>query len=140
MASSKHPVDDAPYSTEELASIRELLVKRRHDLIAAQQAHAVELADEQSRDPAAEEEEAAAHQHTQFVTARVREGIHREVTQIDFALERLDAGEYGLCDECGEPIAIERLRVLPYTRMCAVDAAAEEREKVAHSQGRSLTL
>ena len=34
-----------------------------------------DMRDEQDRDPATEEEEAAAHQHTQFVSARMREGF-----------------------------------------------------------------
>lgn len=132
--------NDSPYTVEELRPVREALLRRRHELIEAQQAHDREMSDEAERDPATEEEEAAAHQHTQFVAARVREGLHREVMAIDAALRRMDAGAYGRCDECDEPIAIERLKVLPYTKLCALDAAMEEREKVVRSQGRSLTL
>lgn len=131
---------DAPYSTEELVPVRETLLRRRRDLIEAQAGHTRDMADEQSRDPAVEEEEAAQHQHLQFVTARVREGIDRELQQIDQALARIDANVYGRCEECHEPIAIERLRVLPFTRLCAVDATTDEREKTARSQGRGLTL
>jgi DnaK suppressor protein len=131
---------DAPYTTEQLAPVREALLRRRRDLIEAQQAHEREIEDEQSRDPATEEEEAAAHQHTQFVATRVREGLGREVQGIDEAIARMDAGVYGRCEECDEPIAIERLKIVPYTRLCATDAAIEERDKVARSPGRSLTL
>ncbi len=134
------PETNAPYTTEELAPVRETLLRRRTQLLGAERAQGLEMADEQERDPAAEEEEAAAHQHTQFVAARVREGIHRELQLIDHALARIDAGVYGRCDECEEPIAIERLKALPYTRLCAVDAARDERDKTAHSPGRSLTL
>lgn len=38
---------------------------------------------------------------------------------IDAALVRLDAGEYGLCTECGEPIDIRRLRAHPAALRCA---------------------
>ncbi len=134
------PGTDAPYTTEELAPVREVLLRRRTLLLDSEQAHGREMADEQDRDPAAEEEEAAAHQHMQFVAARVREGIQRELMLIDQALARMDAGVYGRCDECDEPIAIERLKALPYTRLCAPDAARDERDKIPHSPGRSLTL
>lgn len=137
---SRQTQNDAPYTTEELAPVRAALQKRRRDLIAMQEAHARDIEDEQSRDPAVEEEEAAAHQHTQFVTTRVREGMHREVQAIDAAIARMEGGNYGVCDECEEPIAIERLKVLPYTRLCAADATLEEREKTPRSAGRSLTL
>ena len=137
---TQRPATGAPYTTEELRPVREALLKRRHDLIEAQAAHDRDMKDEQDRDPAVEEEEAAAHQHTQFVSARMREGIDREIMQVDRALARMDAASYGLCEECEEPIAIERLRVLPFTRLCAADAALDERDKMVRSQGHSLTL
>lgn len=34
------------------------------------------------------------------------------------ALERLRGGEYGLCEECGEPIAPARLRAMPEVATC----------------------
>jgi hypothetical protein len=34
------------------------------------------------------------------------------------ALGRLDRGTYELCERCGEPIPVERLEALPYTRYC----------------------
>ncbi len=130
----------APYSTEQLEPVRRALQHRRLQLVDSAAAEARELADEAERAPAAEEEEAAAHQHTLFVAARVREGMQREVQLVDAAIARIDAGVYGRCDECGEPIALERLRILPYTRLCASDAALDERDKVARSPGRSRSL
>jgi DnaK suppressor protein len=134
------PVNDAPYTAEELRPVREALLRRRHEMIDAQAAHDRDMRDEQERDPATEEEEAAAHQHTQFVSARMREGISRELMLIDRAIVHMEAGTYGRCEECDEPIALERLRVLPFTRLCAADAAIDEREKIIRSPGHSLTL
>ncbi|WP_337175554.1 TraR/DksA family transcriptional regulator [Paludisphaera sp.] len=37
---------------------------------------------------------------------------------IDAALDRVDAGGYGACQECGGPIAKARLQALPYTPHC----------------------
>jgi DnaK suppressor protein len=34
------------------------------------------------------------------------------------ALERIDAGTYGICESCGKSIPIERLEVLPYSTLC----------------------
>lgn len=133
-------VDQAPYTTEELAPVREALLRRRRELIETQKAHSRDLADEQAAGPVAEEEEAAARQHAMFVVARMREGIHRELMLIDQAIEGIDEEGFGLCEECEEPIPLERLAVLPYTRLCAVDAAREERDKVVRSPARSLTL
>jgi len=37
---------------------------------------------------------------------------------IDEALQRLDKGTYGICRDCGEPIAPARLAAIPWTRVC----------------------
>ena len=47
-----------------------------------------------------------------------RELLVERVNRITAALERLDAGEYGQCVECGEGIAPARLRALPEVTTC----------------------
>jgi DnaK suppressor protein len=37
---------------------------------------------------------------------------------IEEALTRLDKGTYGICRDCGEPIAPARLNAIPWTRVC----------------------
>lgn len=34
------------------------------------------------------------------------------------ALERVEAGTYGICETCGQSIPVERLDVLPYSTLC----------------------
>lgn len=46
--------------------------------------------------------------------------------QIEEALDRVDAGTYGACLECGKPVAKPRLQALPYTRTCIECARALE--------------
>lgn len=51
------------------------------------------------------------------------------LAQVERALERLEAGRYGLCERCGRPIPPERLRAVPAATRCApCQAAAEEGE------------
>jgi RNA polymerase-binding protein DksA len=38
--------------------------------------------------------------------------------QINLALERLDAGQYGICERCGKEIDPRRLNALPYATLC----------------------
>jgi RNA polymerase-binding protein DksA len=45
------------------------------------------------------------------------------LSKVDHALARIDTGEYGICENCGKAIPVERLDVLPYTTLC-VDCAA----------------
>ena len=37
---------------------------------------------------------------------------------IEEALWRLEKGTYGICRDCGEPIAPARLNAIPWTRVC----------------------
>jgi RNA polymerase-binding transcription factor len=42
----------------------------------------------------------------------------RLLNEIESALKRLKAGQYGICDVCEQPIPDIRLRALPWTRVC----------------------
>lgn len=41
-----------------------------------------------------------------------------ELDEVSAALARLDDGTYGLCEVCGQPIPLERLRARPTARTC----------------------
>jgi len=38
--------------------------------------------------------------------------------KVDHALERIASGDYGICENCGKAIPVERLNVLPYSTLC----------------------
>jgi DnaK suppressor protein len=40
------------------------------------------------------------------------------VEEIDRALAKMDAGTYGVCERCGNPIPKARLKALPYAALC----------------------
>ena len=56
------------------------------------------------------------------------------LARIDAALRRLDAGTYGICGDCDQPIAAERLRALPFAARCR---ACEEAREAAATPARS---
>lgn len=41
-----------------------------------------------------------------------------ELSKVEKALSAIDNGTYGVCEECGEPISLERLEAVPYTLRC----------------------
>ena len=41
-----------------------------------------------------------------------------EIEQVKQAIARIDTGDYGVCEICGEPIKKARLKVLPFTKLC----------------------
>jgi len=40
------------------------------------------------------------------------------VAEVDDALRRVDAGTYGVCERCAQPIGAERLAARPFARYC----------------------
>ncbi len=48
----------------------------------------------------------------------IRAALERELEQMDRALERIEAGTYGVCEVGGEPIPAERLEARPAATLC----------------------
>ncbi|MCX7912442.1 MAG: TraR/DksA C4-type zinc finger protein [Dehalococcoidales bacterium] len=44
--------------------------------------------------------------------------IRQEMSGVEKALEKFEKGTYGLCENCGQPIALERLEALPQATLC----------------------
>ena len=49
---------------------------------------------------------------------RIRDREKQLIRKIDQALENIENGTFGICDECGEKISIKRLKVRPVTTYC----------------------
>lgn len=65
---------------------------------------------------------------------RIRGRERKLLSKIEEALERVDEGEYGVCEDCGEDIGVKRLEARPVTTLC-IDCKTiqEQKEK---SQGK----
>jgi DnaK suppressor protein len=60
---------------------------------------------------------------------RIRDRERKLIFKIQEALRRLDGGEYGVCEECGENIGIERLKARPVTTLCIECKSSQEMEE-----------
>lgn len=52
--------------------------------------------------------------------------------KINYALDKLERGDYGKCEYCGKEISQERLKAVPYTRLCINCKNSEEKIKDRH--------
>ena len=59
-------------------------------------------------------------------TLRIRD---RLIRKIQAAIQRLDEGTYGICEDCGEDISIPRLKARPVTKLCINCKAKQEEEE-----------
>jgi DnaK suppressor protein len=75
---------------------------------------------------------AASLTHDDEVAFAVADRRARQLQEVTRALEDIHAGRYGICRECGEPIAKARLKVMPFaTRCVACQARLEGLERAA---------
>lgn len=51
-------------------------------------------------------------------TLRIRDRERRLIRKIQAAVQRIEDGTYGICEECGDDISIPRLKARPVTKLC----------------------
>lgn len=44
--------------------------------------------------------------------------VRQDIAEVEHALDKIEKGTYGLCDNCGQPISEERLEALPQAVLC----------------------
>jgi DnaK suppressor protein len=51
--------------------------------------------------------------------------LEEQLRDVNFALEKIEKGKYGICENCGKEISFERLKVNPSAKLC-IDCAKTE--------------
>ena len=111
----------------DVGSLRTELQRRRRVILETFRRAGAELDALRAAERDPEFEEGAQTEHEAFTLARLGENQRRELQQIDAAIERIEAGEYGICRDCDEEIDPRRLVALPYALLCTECAARDER-------------
>ncbi|SEU33255.1 TraR/DksA family transcriptional regulator [Stigmatella erecta] len=112
----------------ELLRIRELLQRRRREILTVSLGTHRELdaLKEQEKDP--EYEEGAQSELADYTLSSLVEAQRREIMLIDAALRRMDENVFGECVDCGTEIPLERLEAMPFAIRCEEDATSHELE------------
>jgi RNA polymerase-binding protein DksA len=63
----------------------------------------------------------------QDLMVRILQDCDAEVCDINLALQKIEEGTYGLCENCGNSVSRKRLRALPFARLCIECKQEEER-------------
>lgn len=64
-------------------------------------------------------------------TLRIRDRESMLIKKIRKSIEDIETGEYGICEDCGDDIAIDRLKARPVTSFCIrCKTKRESREKL----------
>lgn len=77
------------------------------------------------------EDDQAQISHDEFISLKMNNLDYSQLRMVDEALERLDAGDYGICLACEEAVAPKRLLAVPWARYCikCQDTAGAEMDR-----------
>ena len=123
----KAPPKPPPISLKrkDLLHFRELLVKKKQDLMRA---YSISKGDSQSDLDNGTEDyvDYAVNSYAREFLLSLTELDRKQLLLVEEAISRIDRGEYGRCQQCGEEINRKRLEVQPWARHCVRCQELEE--------------
>ncbi len=115
---------------EDLAYFKELLTRQLNELLNTAEKTVGTLV--QGGEWAADPLDQAAMETTRTYTLRIRDRESHLIKKIKEALVKIEDGTFGICEACGEEIALSRLKARPVTSYCIrCKTQMEAFEKVA---------
>ncbi|MEM9459499.1 MAG: TraR/DksA C4-type zinc finger protein [Myxococcota bacterium] len=112
---------------------RKILHEKRDHLIAeAKRTLDQEMVIE--ADERMDEVDQASSEYMQAFSFRLRGRERFLLGKIEHALKKMDVGEYGLCEECDEPISLKRLLARPEAQLCIQCKEAQEKEEAVYAE------
>lgn len=109
---------------------KELLERRKQELIQ-QAGETKEQGIAFDPNDLPDEVDLASSEADQSMNLRLRDRERVLLKKIDKALVKIEQGTYGICEECGDEIAVKRLEARPVTDLCI--QCKEEQEQVEKS-------
>lgn len=75
----------------------------------------------------------ASNETEKALELRTRDRMRKLIKKINQALERIEDGSYGYCEETGDPIGLDRLEARPVTTMTIEAQERHERMEKTHA-------
>ena len=127
----ERPAEDEPYMSDrqqqyfrrKLLNWKEEILREARSTVGHLQAETVNHPDIADR---------ATSESDRALELRTRDRQRKLIAKIDAALRRLDDGEYGWCEETGEPIGFARLDARPIATLSLESQERHERRERVH--------
>ena len=124
------PAEDEPFMNErQRAYFRKKLLAWKNDILREARETLDHMQSDSSNHP--DLADRASSETDRAIELRARDRQRKLINKFDLALQRIDEGTYGYCEETGEPIGVKRLDARPIaTLSLEAQERHERREKV----------
>ena len=102
----------------EMEHFRQALLRKRAELVEGPAAKPLQWTMENNSGRQGDMADQAAGNNEVHIQLRLKQTDAKILQAIDEALMRIEKGSFGICKDCGEPIAEARLNAIPWTRVC----------------------
>jgi DnaK suppressor protein len=100
-----------------LLRFKKVLLKEREQIIGEVK-QINESSKEMGQDGIQDIGDEAANIYNKQILLSLSENERMRLREVDEALDRIESGTYGICEECGGPIGLKRLEVRPVAKYC----------------------
>lgn len=112
---------------KKLEEFQELLQEQMDQLLHDAGKTVSEMTDEKTNFP--DPTDRASLESDRNFELRIRDRERRLIGKIREALDRIEAGDFGECEDCGDPIGEARLKARPVTTLCIECKTEQERQE-----------
>jgi DnaK suppressor protein len=102
----------------DVATYRDALLRKRGELLGGTAAKPLQWTMENNSGRQGDMADQASGNNEVHIQLKLKQTDAKILQAIEEALERVEHGTYGVCRDCGEPIADARLNAIPWTRVC----------------------
>jgi DnaK suppressor protein len=113
-------------NSEKLEYFRGILQEEMHTLLEEAGKTVSEMTSDTTNFP--DPTDRATQESDRSFELRIRDRERRLINKITEAIDRIDAGSFGICELCEEEISEARLKARPVTTLC-IDCKMEEEKK-----------
>lgn len=112
--------------TKIIALCKQKLLTAKSELLNRARAHFADLKERETGGDEADQSVSLLAENQLFVA---QQRIRFQLLEIEHALLRIERGTYGICEETDEPIEMERLIAIPWTRLSIEGAEMREAQE-----------
>jgi len=113
---------------DQLEAFRQLLLEKRESVVKRAR-ETIEKDMQLDVADLPDEMDLASSEYMQAFTFRLRGRERAFLQKIEKALQKIDTGEFGECEDCGEMIGLRRLEARPETELCIQCKEEQERQE-----------